>query len=118
MRTVGLAVAIWAVGTAAFGQATLTLPDQQKGWTVDIGAGAVASPDYDGSDNYDVRALPYIGFNWRDRVYFNPVQGLGYNVVRDDGLRVGLLVRPRFGRDADDNRALTGFDDIDTAVEA
>jgi outer membrane scaffolding protein for murein synthesis (MipA/OmpV family) len=118
MRAFGLAVAIWAVGTAAFGQATLTLPDRPKGWTIDVGAGGVVSPDYDGSDDYEARALPYIGFNWRDRVYFNPVQGLGYNVVRNEDLRVGLLLRPRFGRDADDNRALSGFDDIDTAVEA
>lgn len=118
MRTIGLAAAIWAIGTAAFGQATLTLPDQDKGWTVDIGAGGLATPDYEGSDDYEGRALPYIGFSWRDRAFFNPVQGLGYNVIRNDGLRVGVLVRPRFGRDADDNPALRGFGDIDTAVEA
>jgi MipA family protein len=118
MRTIGLAVALWAIGTSAFAQATLTLPDQQQRWTVDVGAGALVSPDYDGSDDYEARALPYIGFSWRDRVYFNPVQGLGYNMVRKEDLRIGVLVRPRFGRDADDNRALDGFEDIDTAVEA
>jgi len=118
MRTIGLAVTIWAIATAAYGQATLSLPDQQARWTVDVGAGALASPDYDGSDDYETRALPYVGFSWRDRVYFNPVQGLGYNVVRNEDLRVSVLVRPRFGRDADDNPALAGFEDIDTAVEA
>jgi outer membrane protein len=117
MRAIGLAVAFWAISTAAFAQATLTLPEQQKSWTVDLGAGGFYGPDYDGSDDYEGRALPYVGFSWRDRVYFNPVQGLGYNVIRNEDLRVGVLVRPKFGRDADDNSALEGLDDIDTAVE-
>jgi len=117
MRAIGLAAAIWAIGTAAFAQATLTLPEQQKDWTLDLGAGGFYGPDYDGSDDYEGRALPYIGFNWRDRVYFNPIQGLGYNVIRNNDLRLGVVVRPKFGRDADDNPALAGLDDIDTAIE-
>jgi uncharacterized protein YjbJ (UPF0337 family) len=41
-------------------------------------------------------ATPWADFNWRNRVYGNPLDGLGYNVVADDGLRAGAQLRPHY----------------------
>lgn len=42
--------------------------DKEK-WDVSIGGGAMYSPKYEGSDNMEVEAMPYLDIEWNDRVF-------------------------------------------------
>lgn len=89
-------------------------------WQVALGAGAIYKPDYQGSDDYEVRAAPYLSVNWRDIVFLRG-PALGVNAIRlDSGFKAGALLRYQFllERDEDDNEALRGLGDIDGAVDA
>jgi outer membrane scaffolding protein for murein synthesis (MipA/OmpV family) len=43
--------------------------------------------------------------------------GIGVNVIRDEWLTLAPVLRYRFGRDQDDNRALFGMGDVNGAIE-
>lgn len=99
------------VSGAAFAALTLTAPaafaqsqpyermGPQQDWTVDVGVGALYSQDSNGDTGGKANVVPYIAANWRDRVYFSPFEGLGWNVVSTDTFRAGLQLRPRFSPD-------------------
>ncbi len=93
----------------------LTLPatasaNQHSTWrdgtdfVLTLGAGVEAEPDYIGSDDYEAGFFPIIGVSRPD----------------DLGPR-GFFIRPSVGfvsdRDAGDNPALTGLNDVDFTVE-
>jgi outer membrane scaffolding protein for murein synthesis (MipA/OmpV family) len=88
-------------------------------WRVNLGAGALFAPDYPGSNDW--RVTPLVAPEIRapgDRVFLSFRDGLGATLLRDGGLTAGLVLRPRFGRDQDDNDALRGMGDIRIAGEA
>lgn len=87
----------------------------QQDWSFDLGAGALFSQDSSGDTGSETRAVPYIAANWRDRLYFSPFEGLGWNVVRTPTLRAGVQLRPRF--EADDIEGLE-LERPDFAVDA
>jgi outer membrane protein len=97
-------------------------PPAKKDWDIRIGAGAQYQPDYEGSDDYEVDALPLLMVNYRDIVFLRGTT-LGANAFTwqgprpSDKLQAGPLVRYQFGRDADDSDDLRGMGDIDAAVE-
>lgn len=88
-----------------------------KGWSLVLGGGGLLSPDYDGSDDYEVRALPYVSAKYGDWLSFSVPEGLKLTVIHEDGFRAGVLAGYRFDRDADENTALRGWGDIDGTVE-
>lgn len=103
----------------------------QQGWhffgqngqpaEVRLGLGAGFSPDYEGSDEYEVMALPVItasnvfGFN------FTPF-ALSYNLAEYNSaggawsVGFGPRVAFDFGRDQDANAALAGLGDVDSSI--
>ncbi len=87
-------------------------------WRVNIGAGALFAPDYPGSNDW--RVTPVVAPEIRspgDRFFLSFRDGLGTTLLRDGGFSAGLVLRPRFGRDQDDNDALRGMGDIRLAGE-
>jgi outer membrane scaffolding protein for murein synthesis (MipA/OmpV family) len=74
---------------------------EQHDWTVDIGGGAVYGFSANGGDPEKVNAIPWGDFNYKNRVYGDALNGLGYNVILRDRLRAGVQVRPHFGGNAD-----------------
>ncbi|MBO6676009.1 MAG: MipA/OmpV family protein [Rhizobiales bacterium] len=88
---------------------------------VRLGLGAGFTPDYQGSDEYRVMALPVItarnvfGFN------FTPF-ALSYNLAQYNSaggawsVGFGPRVAFDFGRDQDDNVALAGLGDVDSSI--
>jgi outer membrane scaffolding protein for murein synthesis (MipA/OmpV family) len=106
-----LALALAALVVTAAGQvAAQTQPfeargPQVQGWAVDLGVGALYGVDSDGDTGSETRAVPYISASWNDVVYFSPFEGLGWNLVKTDGVRAGVQLRPRF--DADEVEGLT-----------
>ena len=96
-------------------------PDS-KTWDIRLGAGALVRPDYEGSNDYKVSALPLVDVNYRDTVFLHTTT-LGANVFTlrgpgpNDKLQFGPLLRYQFGRDADANDVLHGLGDIDAGFE-
>ncbi|WP_237214998.1 MipA/OmpV family protein [Falsiroseomonas oryziterrae] len=88
-------------------------------WRVAIGVGALLTPDYLGSNDWTVR--PLAAFDIRtpqDGIFISFRDGAGATLLRNGPVSAGVLVRPRFGRDQDDNDALRGMGDVDLAGEA
>lgn len=113
-------------GLPAAAQQAGAAPDAKtadtKTWDIRIGAGAMVKPDYEGSNDYEVSALPLVDVNYRDIVFLKSM-ALGANVFTlrgpgpNDKLQFGPLLRYQFGRDQDANDALRGLGDIDSGFE-
>ncbi|ADU13995.1 MipA/OmpV family protein [Asticcacaulis excentricus] len=69
----------------------------QSKWTIDLGGGAVYGFSPNGGNPDKVNAIPWASFNYRGRVYGDPLSGLGYNVVLRDRMIAGVQVRPHYG---------------------
>lgn len=112
-------VALSALSSAALAQPPDQEPDGED-WEVGLGAMAQIEPDYEGSDDYEFVALPFLMVNYRDLVFLEGLT-LGANAFTwqgprpEDKLQVGPLVRYEFGRDDSDD--LRGMGDVDDAVE-
>lgn len=116
-----LPVAALVIG-ALSGQAAAQTAPAARDWQVSLGGAAMFLPDYEGSNEYKARALPFIDANYRDLVFLRGTT-LGANLINvkgprpGDGLKIGPLIRYGFGRDEGDNDALRGLGDIDHSVE-
>lgn len=92
-------------------------------WSFNVGGGAIYRPDYEGSDDYEVRGLPVLGVNYRDIVMLRG-GSLMIDVVQLSGtslaenLSFGPLVKFDQGREADDNAILRNLGDIDQGALA
>lgn len=88
------------------------------GWRASLGIGALVRPDYPGSSNYDLTAVPLVEVVWNDRIFATTRQGVevGVFLTRDRAFRSGIALDYVFGRDQDDNVRLQGLGDIDSTV--
>jgi outer membrane protein len=66
--------------------------DQPKTWDVTLGVAAVMFPKYEGSDGFAYWPLPYIDVKWKDTVFLNTFEGLGWNAWKTRNFRVGPIV--------------------------
>ncbi|MFN4041165.1 MAG: MipA/OmpV family protein [Brevundimonas sp.] len=101
LRALAVAALMTAAASPALAQ---TQPFERvtpapQGWTVDVGVGALYRKDSSGDTGSKTTVLPGAMINYRDLVYLNPIEGLGWNVVNQDDLRAGVQLRPRFGAD-------------------
>lgn len=116
-RSLVLGVALW-LGVAASAQAQ-SRPDSWD-WRVKLGAGAMVGPDYEGSDDHEIRPIPDIEINYRDALTLKNT-ALSYDAMKaispGSAWRLGPRARYAFGRDQDDNDALRGLGDVDGSVE-
>ncbi len=90
------------------------ITDKSK-WDVTVGAGAIFSPKYEGSDEMEFSGAPVIDVMWNDTVYLGP-DGLGAYVYQDHGISVSGGVGYDFGRDESDSSDLRGLGDVDGAL--
>jgi len=122
--SVGGAAAILAASLLTFaGTAASQEQPEEQVWSIDLGGGAIYKPDYDGSDDYEVRGLPMIGINYRDIIVLR-----GLSLTFDafeltdtklaDSLSFGPIVQFDSGREADDNPILRNLGDIDQGALA
>lgn len=126
-------LAFFGTATALTMGAVDTVQAAEGTYFAALGAGASFSPDYEGSDDYEVGGMPFLSLGWKADIDV-PSDGTGLQLGLHDitlnlpqSLDVGLakLYRPegtyRFsaglsynaGRDANDNAALKGMGDID-----
>jgi outer membrane protein len=83
-----------------------------------VGAAAINTGSFLGSDERVTFPFPLLYFNYNDRLYWS-IASLGGWLVRSDDRRfkLGLLAKARGGIDADDT-AYPGIDDRDPSVDA
>ncbi len=120
-------IAILAGAGAAVSAAVAQPPKPYNGWSVSIGAGSLFSPSYEGDDDYRLSLLPNIRIAYGDRFFASVQDGVGYNVVNTERLRVGPIARIEFSRDADGSQPfaiagdrtsdLIGLGDVSTTIE-
>jgi len=84
-----------------------------------VGAGIGAAPDFEGSEDYEVRPLVTGSLKWRG--YTIELVGLGARVdlLKSRAFSLGPRVSYRFGRDDDvENATVASLREVDDAIEA
>lgn len=65
-------------------------------WKVDIGGGVVRGFSATGNNSDKANFTAWGSASYRDIVYANGLDGLGWNVIKRDGFHAGVQLRPRF----------------------
>ncbi|MET1756341.1 MipA/OmpV family protein [Novosphingobium sp. RD2P27] len=99
----------------------------QEGWSVTIGVAPVLNPAWQGSKDMTLSVFPDLRVNYKDVIFASIPEGLGWNVVNENGWKAGPLAKVRFGRDEErggspflitgGSDALLGLGDVDAAAE-
>ncbi|MBX4955245.1 MipA/OmpV family protein [Rhizobium lentis] len=122
-----LFLSTFAAQAADFGsgeQAAPAAPDPERfgpvrqalhDWHVVIGAGAVLTPKYEGSDEFEVSPFPFVSAEFFDRITIDPT-GIEIKAIEKDAFRFDVNVGYDSGRDEDDADMLRGMGDIDFGV--
>lgn len=105
-------------------------PPPATDWSLSVGAAGLLTPAFQGSRDYAFSVVPDVRLRYRERLFASVPEGLGFNVVtrspRENGWKLGPLVKYRFGRDEDGrgpftvaggSRALRGLGDVGGAAE-
>ncbi|OHV77249.1 MipA/OmpV family protein [Rhizobium sp. LCM 4573] len=87
----------------------------QRNWSLIVGAGAIYEPEYEGGDEFEVQALPFIVFTYGEWLQIDP-RGLTVTAFQNDGFALAAKVGYEGGRDEDDADRLDGLGDIDFAA--
>jgi len=90
----------------------------QDGWNARIGVLGLYSPDYEGSNDYEIGAVPDIEVTYDGWFFLSGREGLGVNLLRGGPVVAGIAVGYDGGRDEDENSALGGMGDVDGTMEA
>jgi outer membrane protein len=110
VKKVVFLIAALGVSDRALAQAT-----PNEGWGLNVGAGGLMSPTYEGDDSYRVSILPNIQLTYGDDFFASVQEGVGYRFINEDTLRAGPIGRLKFsrGEDGDQPFAVTGDDTMD-----
>lgn len=98
IKTLALIVAALILPAgAALAQAMPYEPlETPRTWRVDVGGGAVHGFSPTGNTGDDVNWTFWGSANYRQILYANGLDGLGWNAVMRDDFRAGVQLRPRF----------------------
>ena len=98
-----------------------------QGWSYSIGVGAIAMPSYLGDDDIQILAIPIFSVTYSDRFFASLFEGVGYNILKNDNWRVGIVGKLDFGRKedgsnpfivgGDETNDLEGLGDVDDTFE-
>lgn len=120
----GWIAVLMAVGVA---DGALAQDEKREGWSLNIGAGALVAPTYDGDDDYRLSLLPNVQLSYGDSFFASVQEGVGYRWINTDELKAGPIGRIKFSRDEDgdqtfavtgeDTDDLRGLGDVDTSIE-
>ena len=106
LRLALLAAALSVLPVSALAQSQPFIPaETPQTWKVDVGGGVVRGFSATGSNSDEANFTAWGSASYRDIVYANGLDGLGWNAIKTDDFRAGLQLRPRFS--ADDIEGLT-----------
>ncbi len=116
--TIKITSKVWVKLGVAVGTLALAGPVQAQDVSYTLGIGAMHEADYEGSNDYETKAVPLIDITVNDRFSFSTFEGpaLTMQVYENNGLRFEAGLGYGFGRKASDNAALGGLGDIDDAA--
>lgn len=87
----------------------------------------LTAPAFKGSNDYQLLAIPTVGVHYKDKLFASVQEGLGYNLIHQNGWRAGPILRYAFERDEDGSspfkiagnksNALHGLGDVDGTWE-
>ncbi|HIJ86052.1 MAG TPA: MipA/OmpV family protein [Desulfuromonadales bacterium] len=99
----------------------------RAGWKFSVGAGALYAPAFAGSKDYQLMVFPDVKIAFKDLFFASVKDGVGYNVIRSDGWRIGPVVKYKFERKEDGSNpfrvgggnttALKGLGTVDATFE-
>jgi outer membrane protein len=72
--------------------------ESQKEWRVSAGTGLILAPAFVGARDYSFFAVPDIRVSYKDRFFANVRDGIGYAVIREEGLFIGPVITYDFSR--------------------
>lgn len=70
--------------------------ERPQTWKVDLGGGVVRGFSATGGNSDEANFTAWGSASYRDIVYANGLDGLGWNVIKRDDFRAGVQLRPRF----------------------
>ena len=112
---------IIALGAMACATGSLAQPPASAAgppaWGVQVGGGALVTPEFQGASVSRVRALPYLSVRYGDVLTATVQDGIALNLYRSGDFTAGPKARFRFGQDENDSRDLRGLGDVDVSVE-
>lgn len=83
-----------------------------------VGVAVISSPEYMGSDQQRVLALPSIDYQWKNGWFAGLTNGIGYQFPSRPDMQFGLRVTADLGRKESRSDALTGMGSIQPRAEA
>ncbi len=96
-RTLLLSAAFAAVAGSALAQSQpYEEVEAPKTWRVDVGGGVTHGFSATGNTGDDVNFTAWGSASYRDVIYANGLDGLGWNALKSDDFRAGVQLRPRF----------------------
>lgn len=97
LRLALLTVAVAGLPVAAMAQSQPFIPaEAPQTWKVDIGGGVVRGFSATGNNSDEASFTAWGSASYRDIVYANGLDGLGWNAIKRDGFHAGVQLRPRF----------------------
>lgn len=97
VRLALLTAAFAGLPAAALAQSQPFQPvEAPQTWKVDVGGGFVRGFSVSGDKSEDFNFTAWGSASYRDIVYANGLDGLGWNAIKRDGFHAGLQLRPRF----------------------
>src|SRR5690606_18354285 len=97
LRTLFLSAVFAAAAGSALAQSQ---PYEQveapKTWRVEVGGGVTHGFSATGNTGEDVNYTAWGSANYKDVIYANGLDGLGWNAIKTDDFRAGVQLRPRF----------------------
>ncbi len=90
--------------------------DRRRNWAVRLGIVGGATPDYEGSNDYELSAGPMVSMTWKDFIWLRG-KSLGANFINQGPWKAGPVATKSSGRNDDDNDKLEGLDDVDSSIE-
>lgn len=116
-RLILAAAALLAIAAPARADEGAPRPPRNEGWQVQVGGGALVTPDFQGASGHRTRALPYISVAYGDLISASVQGGVSANLYRSGDVVAGPRARFRFGQDESDSPGLQGLGDVDPSIE-
>jgi len=92
-----LGLPVLGLPVAAFAQTQPFKPvEAEKDWTLMVGGGPIYGFSVSGKDPDRFNFTPWGAFSYKDRLYANGLDGVGYNVIKRETVRAGVQIRPHY----------------------
>ena len=89
------------------------IPEDEQDTFADIGIAALTRETYIGSDESELRVLPYINARYKGRYFINPALGVGAYAIRNENFRLAGSLNFSLGRDGEDTPLDNEILDVD-----